>query len=60
MEGDRVRVGPVTKQVVKSNDPHGGQGLLWVSPWTSLHFLNIVILHLSAYEDETVFRNVGI
>jgi len=26
-----------------------------------LHFLNIVILHLSAYEDETeCFRNVGI
>jgi len=23
-------VGPVTEQVVKSNDPHGGQGLVWV------------------------------
>jgi hypothetical protein len=24
-EGDRVGVGPVTEQVVESNDPHGGQ-----------------------------------
>jgi len=41
-EGDRVGMGPVTEQVVESND--------------------IVILHLSAYEDGTdrVFRNVGI
>ena len=23
-------MGPVTKQVVESNDPHGGQGLVWV------------------------------
>jgi hypothetical protein len=23
-------VGPVTEQVVESNDPHGGQGLVWV------------------------------
>jgi len=25
-----VGVGPVTEQVVESNDPHGGQGLVWV------------------------------
>ena len=24
-------VGPVTEQVVESNDPHGGQGLVWVT-----------------------------
>jgi hypothetical protein len=23
-------VGPVTEQVVESDDPHGGQGLVWV------------------------------
>ena len=23
-------MGPVTEQVVESNDPHGGQGLVWV------------------------------
>jgi hypothetical protein len=23
-------VGPVTEQVVESNDPHGSQGLVWV------------------------------
>ena len=28
-EGDRVGVGPVTEQVVQSNDPHGGYGLVW-------------------------------
>jgi hypothetical protein len=25
-----VGVGLVTEQVVQSNDPHGGQGLVWV------------------------------
>jgi hypothetical protein len=30
MEGDRVGVAPVTEQVVESNDPRGGQGLVWV------------------------------
>jgi hypothetical protein len=42
-EGNRVGVGPVTEHVVQSNNPHG----------MPLHFLNIFILHLSAYEDET-------
>jgi hypothetical protein len=54
-------VGPVIKQVEKSNDPHGGQGLAWVRDMARiglkhripLHFLNIVILHLPAYEDGT-------
>jgi hypothetical protein len=32
--GDRVGVGPVTKQVVKSNDPLGGQGLVCVRDMT--------------------------
>jgi hypothetical protein len=29
-EGDKVGVGPVTQQLVESNDPNGGQGLVWV------------------------------
>jgi hypothetical protein len=29
-DGDRVGVGLVAKQVVKGNDPHGDQGLVWV------------------------------
>jgi hypothetical protein len=29
-KGDRVGVSPVTEQVVRSNDPHEGQGLVWL------------------------------
>jgi len=42
-----------------------GSGYFWANPfslWIPQHFLNVIILHLSTYEDGTdrVFRNVGI
>jgi hypothetical protein len=40
-----------------------GSGYFRAKPspvWITQLFSNLVILHLPAYEDETVFRNVGI
>jgi len=59
-EGDRVGVGPVTER--NRTTPTLLPSFLLAqatfepslfSLWIPLHFLNIVILHLSAYEDGT-------